>query len=79
MCAPCKLLLNSGGINGTLSGIEKAIDNLNRRGYDIPEEAYHKGVTLICGFHKELQEFEKLIGEGPYVPFEHKTISLPKT
>lgn len=77
MCAPCKLLLNSGGVGGTLAGIEKAVEHLNRRGYDLPDDVYHKGVELICGFHAQLQEFEKCIAEGPYVPFEHKIIGPP--
>jgi hypothetical protein len=74
MCAPCKLLLNSSGIAGTLAGIEKAIAELNKRGYDITPDGYQKGVDLICGFHKDLQEFEHLIVNGPHVPFEHKLI-----
>jgi hypothetical protein len=74
MCAPCKLLLNSGGAGGSLTAIEKALNNLNSRGYDITEENYKKGVDLICGFHTALLEWEKAISEGPYVPYEHKVI-----
>lgn len=78
MCAPCKLLLNHGGVIGTLNGMEKAIEHLNKRGQDLHVDTYHKLVKTICGFHADLQELETLIIDGPHVPFKAEIIPMPK-
>lgn len=78
MCAPCKILLNGHAATGLLSGIESSLGSLNRRGFDIPDAAYHEGVQLICDFHDALLKFEKHITDGPYVPFQQAIIPNAK-
>lgn len=61
--APCKLLLNSGGVIGTLNGI----GNVYLTDTVIPDDLTEEGEKLICGFHKELQKFEaKLLAATGY-------------
>lgn len=54
--AACKLLLNSGGVQGTLRGIDNVfLTDASAVSADLMEE----GEKLICGFHKDLQTYEK--------------------
>lgn len=55
--APCKLLLNSGGVTGTLNGISNLI--ISEYGEAIPAELIEEGEKLICGFHEQLEEYEQ--------------------
>ena len=76
MCAPCKIILNNGGLTGTLAAIERAITHLNSRHQDLHPDTYAKLVKVICDAHQELQALEPLIYDGPFVPFEYKIVPI---
>lgn len=66
-CPPCKLLANSGGLNGTLRGILAVKDHLNARGQDWTPELYAELNKIVCGAHKALVELEPKLIHGPFV------------
>lgn len=67
-CPPeCKLLLNSGGLRGTLEGVLATRESLNRRGRDFSPALYKKLCAVVCGAHKELQALEPEILKGNIV------------
>jgi hypothetical protein len=66
-CPPCKLLLNSGGLNGALRGALAVKDHLNARGKDWRPELYEKLNAIICGAHEALVALEPELGRGPFV------------
>lgn len=53
----CKLLLNSSGVIGILTGISNVI--ISQEGGSIPQDLIDEGEKLICGFHAQLEEYEK--------------------
>lgn len=55
--APCaKILLNNGGAIGLLTGISNVI---LKDGDTLPPALITEGENLICGFHEQLEEYEK--------------------
>lgn len=70
--AACKLLLNSGGVIGTLTGISNVI--ISPQGSTISPELIKEGEGLICGFHEQLREYEeKLLKATGYTQKEQST------
>jgi len=66
-CPPCKLLANSGGLNGTMRGILAVRDHLNARGKDFRPQTYERLNKAICGAHEELQKIEtEEVVRGPF-------------
>jgi hypothetical protein len=63
-CPECKLLLNSGGLMGTLNGILETRKSLNARGKDFSPALYKKLCTAVCGAHKALVALEPSIIAG---------------
>lgn len=53
----CKLLLNSGGVIGTLTGISNVL--IGPEAGSVPAELVAQGEKLICGFHEELLKYEQ--------------------
>ena len=53
-----KIILNSGGIGGTLNGIANVF--VSSAADTIPQELIEEGEALICeDFHKKLQAYEQ--------------------
>jgi hypothetical protein len=51
-----KILLNNGGVIGLLTGINNVIVT---DGDTLPPDLIAEGEKLICGFHEQLEEYEK--------------------
>lgn len=66
-CPPCKLLANSGGLNGTLRGLLAVREDLLRRGKDWSPELYAAVNEIICGAHEKLVALEPKLIRGPFV------------
>lgn len=66
-CPPCKLLANSGGLNGALRGILAVKEHLNARGKDWRPELYEKLVEIVCTAHNQLVEIEPELVRGPFI------------
>lgn len=66
-CPPCKLLANSGSLNGALRGLLAVREDLLRRGKDWTPGLYDALNEIICGAHQELVELEKKLIRGPFV------------
>jgi hypothetical protein len=66
-CPPCKLLANSGGLNGALRGLLAVREDLLRRGKDWAPELYEALNQIVCGAHQEIVALEPKLIRGPFV------------